>query len=88
MKLSFTLLTVLAGLAIANLPATETTEAVVDIRAVDGPIEARALNEHCVRCIRRGCGSAAVRCLRGRLPPLILACLAAACGDDFIRCCT
>ncbi|KAJ9412533.1 hypothetical protein QL093DRAFT_2550965 [Fusarium oxysporum] len=88
MKLSVALLTVLAGLAIANPAAEGTAEAeAVDTQALNGLIEVQALDGNCVRCIRAGCGSAAVRCLRGRLPPLILACLAAKCGDDFVRCC-
>ena len=89
MKVSFTLLTVLAGLAIANPAAEAIAEAeAVDTQAGDGLLEARALDGNCVRCIRNGCGSAAVKCLRGRLPPLILGCLALNCGDDFVRCCT
>ncbi|KAJ9413426.1 hypothetical protein FoTM2_017323 [Fusarium oxysporum f. sp. vasinfectum] len=88
MKFSVTLLTILAGLAIANPAVERTAEAeAVDTPALDGLIEVQALDGNCVRCIRRGCGSAAVRCLRGRLAPLILACLAAKCGDDFVRCC-
>jgi hypothetical protein len=89
MKLSVALLAVVAGLAVANPAAEGTAEAeAIDTQAVDGLVGVQALDGNCVRCIRRGCGAAAVRCLRARLPPFILACLAAKCGDDFIRCCT
>jgi hypothetical protein len=59
MRLSFTLLTVLAGLAIAH-PAAD---GIVDTQPADGLIEARALDGECVRCVRRGCGNEAVKCL-------------------------
>lgn len=89
MKISFALLTLLAGLAIANPTAGGTTEAeAIGTRAANGLVETRALDGNCVRCIRMGCGAAAVKCLRTKLAPLVLACLAAKCGDDFIRCCT
>lgn len=90
MKFSLTLLTVLAGLAIANPVAEPVAEAeaeIVDARAIDGDVAARALDGNCVRCISKGCGKAATKCLKGRLPPLILGCLAVSCGDDFFRCC-
>jgi hypothetical protein len=90
MKFSITFLTLLTGLAIAapNPVADPIAEAeVVDARAIEAPVEARALDGNCVRCISKGCGKSATKCLKGRLPPLILGCLALNCGDDFFRCC-
>lgn len=74
MKFSVTLLAVLSGLAIAN-PVMEEA------------VEPRALDGNCVRCIRKGCGGPAVKCLKTRFPALIAGCLAAKCADDFARCC-
>jgi len=84
MKFSFTLLTVLAGLAIANPTADASADAPA---ALDRPIEVRALDGNCVRCVRRGCGNEAVKCLRGLLPSKIIPCLALKCADDLARCC-
>lgn len=88
MKVSFALLTVLAGLAIANpMPEANAEAEAIDTQAIDGVIEARALDGNCVRCIRMACGNEAVKCLRGVIPTRILACLALKCADDFVRCC-
>lgn len=92
MKISFAILTLLTGFAIAAAVPEANADAETEATAVehlfDEPIEARALDGNCVRCIRRGCGAPAVKCLRGVFPPRILICLAAKCGDDFVRCCT
>lgn len=89
MKLSFAFLTVLTGLAIANPIAEGAAEAeIVDTQAADGNVEARAiLDPNCIRCVRKGCGKGATKCLKTRHPGAIAACLAFQCGDDYVRCC-
>ena len=88
MKLSFTMLAVLAGLAIANPVDTQAVDGLVERETLEELVQRDIIDPNCVSCIRRGCGKAAIKCLKGRLPQFVLPCLALSCGDDFIRCCT
>ena len=102
MKVSFALVTVLAGLALASPTASAVDTkavdtaavdtaavdtAVVDTDSVDEVVEVQGLDPNCVSCVRRRCGTAARVCLRATVPAGIAACLAAACGVSYVLCC-
>lgn len=88
MKFSVALMTVLAGLAIASPVAEPIAEAEAAAEGVEGVVEGRdILDPNCIRCVKRGCGKDAVKCIRARHPGAIAACLAFFCVDDYARCC-
>ena len=100
MKVSFALVTVLAGLALATPtnPAARAEVASADVADVGAPtaeqeaevnanVEAlAALDPSCVSCVRKNCSASWV-CLRATAAPLVVACLLARCAAASAICC-
>jgi hypothetical protein len=100
MKLSFALVTVLAGLALAtpSNPAARAEAAAAEVADVGAPnaeqlaevnanVQAlAALDPACVSCVRRNCGASWI-CLRATAAPLVIACLLARCAAASAICC-
>ncbi|KAM7188343.1 hypothetical protein V8F33_010683 [Rhypophila sp. PSN 637] len=99
MKISFALVSVLAGLVMAS-PVPEAAAAVAAAVApapvVPAPITpnpgagdvgTQAFDSNCVSCVRRTCGAAGIRCLNRLNPVAIVSCLALTCADDVFKCC-
>ncbi|KJZ69388.1 hypothetical protein HIM_11227 [Hirsutella minnesotensis 3608] len=97
MKVSFALVTVLAGLALAT-PAARAEAAAAEGAEVGAPnaeqeaevtanVQAlAALDPLCVSCVRRNCAASWV-CLRATAAPLVIACLLARCAAASAICC-
>ncbi|KAK4207857.1 hypothetical protein QBC37DRAFT_379671 [Rhypophila decipiens] len=97
MKISFALVSVLAGLVMASpVPEAAAPAAVAPAPAVPAPIKpvpgggevgTQAFDSNCVSCVSRTCGAAGIRCLNRLNPILIVSCLALTCADDVFKCC-
>ncbi|KAM7211880.1 hypothetical protein V8F06_012722 [Rhypophila decipiens] len=85
MKISFALVSVLAGLAMANpVPEAAAPKAAAP---GGGEVGTMALDGNCVSCVRRNCGDDGINCLKKIIPLRIGQCLALKCADDIFKCC-